>query len=400
MKKILTFIITFLLLIVKVNAFDITAKNVILYNLDTNQVIYSENENEKVSIASLTKIMAALVTLNEVDDLNKEVVITSNDLQGLKEANAVTAGFTLGEKVTYLDLLYGLLLPSGADSAQALAYNVSGSIDNFISKMNEEVKNLNLKNTHFSTVIGLDDENNYSTAKEISIIFKKALQNKTFKKIITTKTYTTSDNAITMHSSIQRNASKYNLDISYILGGKTGTTTDAGLCLATIANSNNINYMLITLGSTYDKKLPHHLIDSKTIYDYYIENYGNQKIVSKNKTFKTIKSKYTKKNTYKLKTTKNVYLYLPNNYNKKDVKLKYNGLKEVSSFTKENTKIGTLKIYYQNKLIDTQNIILKTKLKFNLLSFIKEWWYVLIILGVGYVIYKRNIKRKNKKHKR
>lgn len=374
MKKILTLIITFVILTVKVNAINlnISSKTAILYNLDNGEILYEKNADEKVSIASLTKIMTALVTLENIQDLDKQVVLINQDFQGLVQANAVTAGFTKGEIVTYKDLLYGLLLPSGADAAKALARNVAGSEDSFIKMMNDKVKELDLKQTNFSTVIGLDDENNYSTARELSLIFKEALKNNDFKTIIKAKQYTTSDSKIKFKSTIQSNAKKFDIDIPYILGGKTGTTTDAGLCLATIAKANNVNYMLVTTGAIYDKKAPHHIEDAKIIYDYFINNYGNQKVVNKNNPFKTIKTKYTDKNTLKLYPNKNITMYLENDYNKNDIKYTYQGKEELTPLNKKGETIGTLKIYYQDKLLDTQKIILKENLNFNIQSFLKQ----------------------------
>lgn len=374
MKKLLTLILIFIVFTVKVNALDlnISSKTAILYNLDNGEVLYEKNADEKVPIASLTKIMTALITLENIQDLNKQIILINNDFEGLIEANAVTAGFTKGEIVTYKDLLYGLLLPSGADAAKALARNVAGSEEKFIQKMNEKAKELNLKQTNFSTVIGLDDENNYSTAREISIIFKEALKNKDFKTIITTKEYTSSDGKIKFKSTIQSNAKKFEIDVPYILGGKTGTTTDAGLCLATIAKANNVNYMLVTTGALYDKKAPHHIEDAKTIYDYFINNYSNQKVVDKNKSFKTIKAKYTNNDTLKLYPSKDITIYLENDYNKNDIKYVYQGKDEITPFDKKGDTLGTLKIYYNDKLLDTQNITLKENLNFNISNFIKQ----------------------------
>lgn len=386
MKKILSFILIFIIFIGKVDALnlDISSKNAVLYNMDSGEVIYEKNSDEKVSIASLTKIMTALITLENVENLDERVIIIEKDFEGLIEANAVTAGFTKGEVVTYKDLLYGLLLPSGADAAKALARLVAGSEEKFIEKMNDKVKKMNLKQTNFSTVIGLDDVNNYSTAREVSLIFKEALKNKNFKNILTTKEYTTSDGKLKFKSTIQSNAKKYNIDVPYILGGKTGTTTDAGLCLATIAKANNVNYMLVTLGALYDKKAPHNIEDAKVIYDYFIENYGNQKIVDKQKSFKKIKVKYSDQESLNLYPTKSITKYLENDYDKKNVKLVYDGKEEITPFDKKGSKIGTLKIYYQDKLIDTQNIILNENLHFNTFNFIKE--NILIVAGILIVI--------------
>ena len=388
MKKVLSFMLLFLIFIGKTNALDlnISSQNAILYNLDTGEVLYEKRADEQKSIASLTKIMTALVTLESVDDLNQQVVLENEDFKGLAEANAVTAGFTKGEVVTYKDLLYGLLLPSGADAAKALARNISGSEQKFINKMKEKAKTLKLKNTHFSTVIGLDDDKNYSTAKEVSIIFKEALKNKDFRTIITTKNYTSTDGKITFKSTIDNNAKKFDIEVPYILGGKTGTTTNAGLCLATIAKENNVNYMLVTLGAPYDKKAPHHIEDAKIIYDYFIQNYGNHLIVNKNKSFKEIKVKYTKNNTLKLYPEKNITKYLNNNYNQNDIKYVYDGKQEISAFEKKGSKLGTLKIYYKNKIIDTQIITLNQNLKFSLTSFIKDNIILVCILIIPLIL--------------
>ena len=382
MKKVLSFIFVFILFMVRANAveLDISSQNAILYNMDTEEILYEKAADEQVSIASLTKIMTALVSIENIEDLDTQVVLTADDFGGLIEANAVTAGFTKGEVVTYRDLLYGLLLPSGADAAKALARNIAGSEENFIKMMNEKVEKMNLKNTHFSTVIGLDDDNNYSTAREVALIFKEALKNEDFKTIITTKEYTSSDGKVKFHSTIQSNAKKFEIDIPYILGGKTGTTTDAGLCLATIAKENDVNYMLVTLGALYDKKAPHNIEDAQTIYDYFIDNYGNHVIVDKETPFTEIKVKYGTEKTLKLYPTKSITKYLENDYDKNDIKYVYDGREEITAFTKKGEKLGTLQIYYQDNLIAKENIVLNQTLKFSLLEFAKE--NIIIILSV------------------
>ena len=382
MKKVLSFIFIFILFMVRANAveLDVSSKNAILYNMDTEEVLYEKDADEKVSIASLTKIMTALVSIENIEDLDAQVVLTADDFDGLVEANAVTAGFTKGEVVTYRDLLYGLLLPSGADAAKALARNIAGSEENFIKMMNEKVGEMNLKNTHFSTVIGLDDDNNYSTAREVALIFKEALKNEDFKTIITTKEYTSSDGKVKFHSTIQSNAKKFEIDVPYILGGKTGTTTDAGLCLATIAKENDVNYMLVTLGALYDKKAPHNIEDAQTIYDYFIENYDNHMIVDKETPFTEINVKYGSEKTLKLYPTKNITKYLENDYDKNDIKYVYNGREEITAFTKKGEKLGTLEIYYQDDLIDKENIVLTESLQFSIFEFAKE--NIVIILSI------------------
>ena len=161
MKKTIKLLIILILLIplnIKAIELDISSKNAILYNIDNNEILYEKNSNDKVQIASLTKIMTALVSIENIEDLDKQIIINNSDFKNVQKYNLVTAGFTVGEVVTYKDLLYGLLLPSGADAAKALARNIAGSEEEFIILMNKKVQDLNLKNTNFSNVIGLDDE--------------------------------------------------------------------------------------------------------------------------------------------------------------------------------------------------------------------------------------------------
>ena len=393
MKKYFIFILLILIpLNVKALDLNTSSKNIILYNLNSGEILYEKDADDKVQVASLTKIMTAIITLENVDDLDKQITIKKEYLQGLTEANLVTAGFKVGQIVTYRDLLYGLLLPSGADAAKALSKNVTSSEEKFISLMNEKVKELDLKNTNFSNIIGLDDENNYSTAREISAIFRYALNIDEFKSIITADHYTTSDGKLVFNSTIKRNAKKYNIRIPYILGGKTGTTTGAGLCLATIAKEKNIYYMLVTLGALYDKKSPHHIEDSKEIYDYFINNYGNHKIVDKNISFKTIGTRYLKQNKIDLYPSKDVIKYVPNNYSKDDINYEYDGINEVTPFTRKDA--GILKIYYKDELIDTQKIYLNGIYNISIIKVLKSFWFIIPIIISLFILIKYKRARK------
>ena len=389
MKKIIFLSIIFFLLLGHPEAeenFQISSKEAVLYNLDTGEIIYEKNKDKKIPVASLTKLMTALVTVSEVDNLDSRVIIKKEDLEGLAEKNLVTAGFTNGEVVTYRDLLAGLLLPSGADAAMALAHNLAPSEADFINLMNNKVKELNLKNTHFSNPVGLDDENNYSSAYDISVIFQEVLKNKDLKEIITSEKYQTTDGKLTFKSTIQRNAKRYDISVPYIKGGKTGTTTGAGLCLASLAQADGVNYMLVTIDATYDKISPHHLEDAKTIYDYYINNYGNKVIAKKTDTVYQIKTKYLKEKFYNVKPSENIISYLPNNYNKKDIQYKFIGISEITTQNKVGDKIGTLQVYYQNKKLTEMPVYLTEKINFSPLKYFSENIWIIIPIIIILII--------------
>lgn len=393
MKKVSIFLLLILFFItfdVKAIDLDIKANNALLYNLDSDEVLYEKNCNDKVQIASLTKIMTALVALDEVSDLDRQVIISYDDLKGLSELNLVTAGFTVYETVTYRDLLYGLLLPSGADAAMALSRSISGSREEFVKLMNEKAKKLSLDSTSFAGAIGLDDENNYSTAKDVSKLFRKALDNNEFKKIITSKEYTTTDGKLTFKSTIQSNSKRYNIFVPYILGGKTGTTDGAGLCLATLASANGVNYALVTLGSPYDRVGPHHIEDAKVIYDYFIDNFGNKKIVDKNFKYKSLNTKYLKEDKIDLYPSEDIIKYVANDYSSGDIKYVYDGTQYVSIFS--DKKLGTLKIYYKDELLKEEDVLLKVKTHFSLSKFLKKniVWLILGFIFIGVILFLKN----------
>lgn len=368
MKKIfLIVILLFSFISVRGLELDIQSKNAILINTDDNNILYEKDASSRVMVASLTKIMTAIVTLENVKDLNDSVIITSDDLEGISANNLVAAGFKVGDKVTYLDLLYGLLLPSGADAALALSHNVFG-YDKFISLMNDKASKLKLKNTHFSNPIGLDDDENYSTAYDMSVIFMYALKNEVFKKIIMTGSYRTSNGSLTFKSSVRHNA----IAGDYLLGGKTGTTSLAGLCLASIAEDGDSNLLLVTLGAPYDKKGRHNIEDAKKIYEYFINNYERQVLFSKKDAILSLKTRYSNETSLKFYPDKDVAYYLPNNIDKSKLDSQYDGDLVVTPNMSVGTRLGHLTIYYDKTKIYNQDIVLKEKVSFSLGMFLKD----------------------------
>lgn len=289
-KKYIIFLLIIFIIPINIFSINIKSEHAILYNLNDNQILYEVKANERVQIASMTKIMTAIVALEKIKDIDSKVIMTNDMFYRLIEENASVAGFKVGEEVTYEDLLYGLMLPSGADAAQALAISTYGSIDNFVDAMNKKAKDLNLKNTKFSNPAGFDSTDNYSSVFDVSIILKYSLKNYNFKEVFTADKYTTSNKQHTFLST----RVKSNFDSSFLDGSKTGFTYDAGLCLASIAHHNNVNYLLVTAKAPYNNRL-NHLIDAKEIYSYYFNNYDEITILNRDDKIVTlnIKDKYT-----------------------------------------------------------------------------------------------------------
>jgi len=219
---------------------DISSDYAILIDLESNTVLASKKGDEKMYPASMTKMMTLIVAAEHAENLDDTFEMTTAITDPLFLENASVAGFLNGEQVTLRDLMYGLILPSGADCAVALALYTAGSEAAFADMMNEKVAELGLKNTHFMNPTGLHDENQYSTCHEIALILEYALRDDFMRTVLSTYKYTTEKtpqhpDGITLYSTMQSRMYGNEAPGMFILGGKTGYTTEAGTCLASYA---------------------------------------------------------------------------------------------------------------------------------------------------------------------
>lgn len=233
------------------------AKNVIIIDKTTKKVVAERNARERAFPASTTKIMTLLVAVENMTDLNDSFVMTYEITDPLFVEGASVAGFLDGETVSMTDLLYGTILPSGADAATALAIKICGNEKQFVKLMNEKVEELGLKNTHFDNVTGLHSENNYSTAYDMAVILDAALQNETCKKVLSTYQHTTAKtqqnpNGILLSSTLFTHMYGTEPETATILGGKTGFVNESGYCIASYgkANQTENEYIVVTLGNS------------------------------------------------------------------------------------------------------------------------------------------------------
>lgn len=272
MKKILLLFVCFFPIgVYALDMPEINSEAAIVYDMDADTVILDKNSDEVRSIASLTKIMTVLTAIENIDDFNASVTITSEMLAGIYW-NASVAGLKSGDTVTYMDLLYAAILPSGADATQVLAYAVSGSVDTFVAKMNELASRIGVTNTHYVNTTGLDQDGAYSTAYDQLLILSYALENPIFRTIYTTKNYTLT-NGLQVEASVNKYNRALNLDTSKIIGSKTGNTTNAGLCMSALFYHEDHEMLLITLGAEVIEDVPYNLIDTLTLIDTVNANY-------------------------------------------------------------------------------------------------------------------------------
>lgn len=401
MKKIYSLIIT-LLILLPINVFSldypsINSKIVEVYDINDDKVLYEVDSNKQTSIASLTKIATTITAIENIKDLDEQVTITSNILSTVS-SDASKAGLKAGDKVTYRDLLYASMLPSGADATNSIAILSSGSIDNFVAKMNELAKKLKLENTHFVNVTGLDIDNHYSTADDVRKLLNYALKNKLFREIYTAKEYTLS-NGLKVTSTINSKYGK-NQDVTTILGSKTGYTGNAGYCLSSLSNINGHEMLIIVLNASQIGSNYYNIVDTVDLIKFMNESYKDETLVKKGQLIKKIPVTLSKIDNYNILSTKDVKKYLPKDYDVKNLKIEYKGLNTLSFSNKKGEKIGTIKYYYEGKLIDKEDVILNKEIKMDIIKVLKKYYYIIIgviVLIITLVILKIKSKKKKKR---
>lgn len=390
MKKIVLFILCFFTFIINVFALDdptLYSKNYCLYDLTDDKIIYEKNIQERTNIASLTKIMTTITAIEKINNLDDYVTITSEMLSNIKY-DASLAGLKIGDKLTYKDLLYASILPSGADATQALAYSLSGSINNFVNDMNTLAKKIGMESSNFVNVTGLDIDNHYSTVSDLLKMLQYALRNETFKTIYTTKSYTLS-NGLVVDATVKKYNNLMKLDISRIIGSKTGYTNKAGLCISSIFESNNHEFIFISTNAEFIYGNYYNLKDNLNIINFMDKNYNNQTTAKSTDIIKTIPVNFSNIPKYDVHLNKDALTYLPNDYNKDDIKVNYNGKTSIT-FLDNNKQIGKVTITYKDNPIYEEDILLKdVKINFYLLVIINLLIVLFIFKIVKFIFFRK-----------
>ena len=348
MKKILLF---FILLCVPfcASAFTSDAKAVVLMDMDSKRVLYSENPHYAGSVASISKIMTAILAI-ENGKLDKEVKVGDEVLKAYGSAIYLKAG----EKIKLEDLLYGLMLRSGNDAALVIATNIAGSEKNFVKMMNKKAKELGMNDTTFNNPHGLDEQDggNISSAYDMALLMSYAMQNENFKKIAGTKYHNVRTNKNTYK---WKNKNKLLFNYKYTVGGKTGFTKKARRTLVTAASNNDLNLTVVTIKDGND------FSDHEKLYEEAFNSYKNYLILTSGK-ISILGEDYYKNNELYIK---NDFTYPLTESEKETVNLKF-ALEKKRDY-KNNDKVGNIKIHVGDKIVYTENIYVKldkTKLSF------------------------------------
>lgn len=251
----------------------IDSEYAILIDQENNTVLASLNGDKRIYPASMTKVMTLIVAVEHMQDLNAMYTFSYEIINPAVEAGASIAGFSSGESVTLLDLLYGAALPSGADATAAIADYVAGSETTFAELMNEKVETLGLKNTHFVNASGLHNKDHYSTPHDIALIFEYAMQIPLLREVLSTYQYTTTPTeqhpeGLLLTSTLFSRVRGDEPGNAEIVAGKTGYTLEGKNCLVSMAQTpDGYSYILVT-ASASGKYAP--IYDAIDIYRDYL----------------------------------------------------------------------------------------------------------------------------------
>ncbi|MDY6367931.1 MAG: D-alanyl-D-alanine carboxypeptidase family protein [Clostridia bacterium] len=314
----------------------------IVMEVSTGRVLYAKNINQKKFMASTTKILTAIIVIENCN-LNDKVVV-GKETVGIEGSSIYLEA---GEILSVKDLLYGLMLRSGNDCAETLAVFCSGSIQKFAEKMNEKALEIGAINSHFVNPHGLHNDSHYTTAYDLALISRYAIKNNDFKEIVSTK------RAVIPFST--RNTKRVLLNKNKMLnsldgatGIKTGFTKKAGRCLVTSCERNGIELVSVVLNcppmferskelldNCFDNYLPRKIIDSDNVIDFIDINGSNEKMPV-----------YVKND-----------VVLPLNDNEyKKLKIVYNINKDIKSPIVKNSEVGKIEFYIENNLIYTEKL--------------------------------------------
>lgn len=421
MKKIFSFLLTLLITFLPVfntnnlsfadSELNLTAEYAILMDYETGQVLYNKNGHSKLYPASTTKAWTAYVVLKHVNDLNQVV-----EIKDLPIVDGSSMYLKEGEAFTVKELLDALLIHSSNDVAMVLAKYVGGSVENFVNMMNDEAKSIGAENTHFNNPHGLPDENHYTTAYDMALMARKAMDNKIFRDIVNTKSvkypateaypyeryFENTNQFLTSRSKMNYKGQEIDIKYDVVDGIKTGYTDAAGKCLLSTGVKNNIRVISAVFKSTVDDLY----LDSRTLLDYGFDNFYVKEIVDKDDFIKNKKVFLSKEKKLIYQPETNYSVALSNNSNAGDYSIKTK-LDNIKLPIKEGDKVGTLEVYKNKKLEKSIDLVAKNdvtsifaffkenKLLYNVLKIIL---LIIILVFIVFIIRKVNRKKKKKKN--
>ena len=382
-----------------VNSPELISEAAILIDNKTNKILYDKNANERMFPASTTKILTAILVLENCE-LNETVTASYDAVMSIPNGY-VSANIDGEEQLTVEQLLQLLLVHSANDAANVLAEYVGGSIESFVSMMNTKVNELGLTNTHFTNAYGLQDENHYTTAHDLSVIMQYCLKNEDFRRIAGSAscsipaTNKFGPRSYTSTNQLLVSGSPYYY--SYVTVGKTGFTTEAGECLVSCAYKNDLELICVVLGGSVVNGVPTRFSESKTLYEYGFNQFSLKNVANPGDIITEIEVSNATPDTKSLDLAfaDSIYALVNNkdletNYTP-EIQLNANISAPIAQGDVLGKAVYTIDgIEYESDIVATHNVEAS-----KLLQFILQIGSIIIVLLITFEIFFSNNKKKN-----
>lgn len=386
-----------------IKSVNIKSPYAILMDADSGNILYSQGENERIYPASTSKILTAIVAI-ENSDPTDQVTVSQNALKG-QENNGAHVGLKAGEVMSMNDALYAMMLDSANDAAIAIAESISGSEEEFAKLLNKKAKELKLENSHFVTPNGLFDEEHYTTVKDLALITKYAMKNEEFMEIFSAYKHIMEptnmrSNPLDIYTSHKMTIYK-SMEYEGVIGGKTGYIEESKCNVVTAAERNDIKLLCVT--AKCDSIIDSYN-DTAALFDAGFTNYMSAEVSpsSSQKSFQNMIENGDYAMRHSSAESEKIKVVIPKTADNKDISFKTTKVK--TSFPiKEGSTTGKIQAVYNGNVVGTMDIIADKDMSFLgfiFLSAIKIIAYILIILTVAVVVLRIYFTQKKQKRRK
>ena len=359
-----------------------TAKAVVLYELNSGTLLYTYNPDARIYPTSMVKMMTTLVAL-EHGDLDEIVTVRRSVLNQLP-VGIISSGLKAGEEISLRDLLYCTMVESSNDAATVVANHIAESAEVFVMMMNEKAAELGCRDTHYSNVHGLHDENSYTTARDVARLTEAALQNETFRTMFETKVYTVPETnrnperVIYTSNHMMSDTKVQKFYDERVTGGKTGATDEGGRCLTLTAQSNGMNILCVLMGAVPTKSDAGNLIyygnfeESKVLIDYAFESFEFRQVFFEGQSL----AQYPVSNGANdvvTQTTASVSTILPVGVNRSELRWVYQpGSSVITAPVQKGQSLGIAEVWYGNKCLAQADMVAMSDVQIKQVPIIPE----------------------------
>lgn len=387
----------------EIGELNLSSENYILYSVDSDTVLLGKNQDKRLPAASINKVLTTITALELLDgkDLDEVITVEKYILDSVYY-NASVADLVVGQELTLREVLYAIMLPSGADATSLMSDYLTGSIDGLVAEMNKKAQDIGMVNTNITNTSGLDHKDQYTTMEDLLKLLNYALKNDDFKDIYSKKEHEFKyspghviENQIIVYAD--------NLGFTFLEGAKSGYTTLANRSLSSIANNDKQSYIFISTQAGGTNKENYAVLDAIKVYTYLFNNFDEIELKSERAYLDSIKIK-NRLFDYKIYYDENKNALVPLDYDEEKLEYVFTQVEDLKAPLKEGTLLGTQEIFYNDVLVYNQDILATSKISidiaFTILYLVLAILAILVLLFIiAFIIARIRLSRHRKRRR-